>query len=570
MNNIKKTFVLLACSMSASAFALDDLEGYMARHGYSYARDVHVVPVVYSPEPAVRTKGLQVAQVQAAQPPPNLMQPSAAPPQLPASQPTPTAAQAESSTPVAEPVAVVVAAPSEDARAIQQQASKPVHKARPRLPARKPVIFSDYTLTALDSGDVIARLPISDEGAQTVIERHGMVPTTDAFFVEIQSARVLVDPPKPVGFLSNVRTNVDTKRDLRRLVFWGGEAGVVGSVSQDGGELVVILKPRFENISRKAAGEYTPPPLGMAPAASLTPPAATYIPASPVIARPVQMAPAPAPAPQPAAPARPSRDEPVPVPTYEAVEKSKEWQRTKTEPTYGEDGKVLYRFGAGQPVLVCAPLRVCDLELQPGEKVNGTAHLGDSVRWLVTPVTSGEGPLSTIHLLIKPVEVGLTTNLVVPTTRRVYNIRLESQKYNYIARMAFSYPDDEAAAWASMRADQAARAAPVVAEMPPLSVENVYFGYKLKGDTDQVWSPMRVFDDGAKTYIQMPKEVENREQPALILIGEDGKDQLVNYRVNKGYYIVDRLFDKAALILGVGWNQSKVIILREAKSGVRN
>jgi type IV secretory pathway VirB9-like protein len=38
---------------------------------------------------------------------------------------------------------------------------------------------------------------------------------------------------------------------------------------------------------------------------------------------------------------------------------------------------------------------------------------------------------------------------------------------------------------------------------------------------------------------------------------------MVNYRVKDNIYIVDRLFDRAALLLGVGKHQTKVEIVRE-------
>jgi type IV secretory pathway VirB9-like protein len=48
-----------------------------------------------------------------------------------------------------------------------------------------------------------------------------------------------------------------------------------------------------------------------------------------------------------------------------------------------------------------------------------------------------------------------------------------------------------------------------------------------------------------------------------MVIGNDNKAQLVNYRVKSDYYIVDRLFDKAELIIGVGSTQEKVKIVRK-------
>jgi len=76
---------------------------------------------------------------------------------------------------------------------------------------------------------------------------------------------------------------------------------------------------------------------------------------------------------------------------------------------------------------------------------------------------------------------------------------------------------------------------------------------------------VRVFDDGAKTYIQMPAGVQNRQAPAFVILGQDGKGELVNYRVKDQLYVVDRLFDHAQLILGSGKKAQKVEISRERK-----
>jgi len=48
----------------------------------------------------------------------------------------------------------------------------------------------------------------------------------------------------------------------------------------------------------------------------------------------------------------------------------------------------------------------------------------------------------------------------------------------------------------------------------------------------------------------MPAGVQNRQAPALVILGQDGKGEMVNYRVKDQLYVVDRLFDRAQLILG--------------------
>src|ERR1700761_6116947 len=64
------------------------------------------------------------------------------------------------------------------------------------------------------------------------------------------------------------------------------------------------------------------------------------------------------------------------------------WQTGVGTPTPGADGRVVYVFGQGMPVLVCAPLRVCAIELQAGEHLQSQPQIGDSRRWEITPVMS--------------------------------------------------------------------------------------------------------------------------------------------------------------------------------------
>ena len=257
-----------------------------------------------------------------------------------------------------------------------------------------------------------------------------------------------------------------------------------------------------------------------------------------------------------------------------AAEVSHQWETGVATPTPGADGRVVYIFGQGMPVMVCAPLRVCAIELQAGEHLESQPQIGDSRRWEITPLLSGSGLDETPLLIVKPIEAGLETDLIVSTDRRTYIFRLISDSTRFVSRLAFQYPGEDAAKWAAFQArqDAAKRDAEAVAEqarekdkragvvpMAENALDNLYFDYKLDGDA--AYRPQQVFDDGAHTYLIYPNDGRFRELPTLLIVA-NGKSELVNFRVEGARYIVDRLFDKAILVVGVGKKQTRVTITR--------
>ncbi len=264
---------------------------------------------------------------------------------------------------------------------------------------------------------------------------------------------------------------------------------------------------------------------------------------------------------------QPRTDIPLNPTALEAVRVSEKWSGGENAPAAGADGRVVFAYAGGLPIVVCAPLRVCIIELQPGERITGEPQVGDSVRWNISPAMYGQGEDATWVIVLKPTEPGLDTNLLITTDRRAYYLRLVSKPQDYIARVAFSYPEEENnQKWQRQLLAQQiqARETKRDSQLTPalLTVDKLNFSYKVTGGNEQM-RPVRVFDDGAKTYIQMPPEVRNREAPVLMVLGSDGKGEMTNYRVQQQTYIVDRLFERAQLILGAGKKAQKVEISRE-------
>lgn len=244
------------------------------------------------------------------------------------------------------------------------------------------------------------------------------------------------------------------------------------------------------------------------------------------------------------------------------------------QPSMERGAAIVHPYGQGQPVVTCSPLRACDIELQAGETVTAVA-LGDSERWITSPLQSGDPERPTPHVIVKPKEHGLVTNLVIGTDRRTYHLGLisppegEKASSTFHRHVAFYYPADLVEPWASpedlerLRRDSAARSSPAACPDLGLALGELSFGYGLRYRKRVPWRPTAVFDDGRHVYIQLPESVRSGDLPALLVEQGGGVMGVTNHRLKDRWYIVDGLFTRAELVVGVGKTRRKVEIYRE-------
>jgi len=215
-----------------------------------------------------------------------------------------------------------------------------------------------------------------------------------------------------------------------------------------------------------------------------------------------------------------------------------------------------YTIGALYQVYT-APEQVTDIALQPGEELMSVSA-GDTVRWVLGDTVSGSGDGEQVHILVKPISHGLTTNLIITTSKRTYHVEMKSFRETYMAAVSWRYPHEELMLRKSGQRTSRARTRQPVER--GLQIERLNFRYEIDGDEPH-WRPLRAFDDGKKVFIQFPARLDQGEAPPLFVVGRGGESQLVNYRINGAYYIVDRLFGAAELRLGED-DQQVVRILR--------
>lgn len=253
-------------------------------------------------------------------------------------------------------------------------------------------------------------------------------------------------------------------------------------------------------------------------------------------------------------------DETIQLRRYDelAFEARKDFDEAKNVPApfASPQGYILFPYGSVVPRITCRPYRVTDIALEPGEEILGI-HAGDTVRWLFAPSVSMQNELKVSHIVVKPSMPGISTNLMVHTDRRAYQIDLLSTESGmYTPGVAFSYADQDLnRVFGATQNRNASFKKEQEVQADVISMDIINSGYKIIARYVVDWKPLSVFDDGLKTYIRMSSRIS--EAPALYIY-LDGKDTLVNYRVKGRYYIVDRLFDRAYLRIG----SRKVTIVR--------
>ena len=206
--------------------------------------------------------------------------------------------------------------------------------------------------------------------------------------------------------------------------------------------------------------------------------------------------------------------------------------------------------------LLATPGRITDIVLEPGETLvsQGAVAAGDTARWVIGDTTSGAGADRRVHVLIKPTASGMATNLLINTDRRTYHLELRASARTWQAQVSWRYP--------------ASAPGLVVVDAPPaprvLDLSTVNRAYRIEGD-HPVWRPVAVFDDGQRAYVEFGPGVVLDDLPPLYRLGVDGKtSELINYRVEGRRIVLDRLFDRAELRLGIKRQAQKVRLIRLA------
>ena len=164
---------------------------------------------------------------------------------------------------------------------------------------------------------------------------------------------------------------------------------------------------------------------------------------------------------------------------------------------------------------------VSTIQFAKGERVD-SVQLGDHVSWQVDRLKRGD------MLSVVPIENGgAYTNMLVTTNRRVYSFEMtgrhapyvEDPSLTYLYRFDYPMTAEEFA----LSRSQAANIDDVIARNGETGGSDLNNEYRASGP--KRLKPIRMFDDGAKTYLAFAK---GASRPAAFAVASDRTESVVN------------------------------------------
>ena len=233
-------------------------------------------------------------------------------------------------------------------------------------------------------------------------------------------------------------------------------------------------------------------------------------------------------------------------------------------PTYTDGTAHVYTYNPWKQYEINTQVGyVTDIQLRKGEEVQKIAT-GDTIQWQVdTDTVAGIS-----HVYVKPTVDKLRTNFIINTNQRSYRLIINSNDDGEYV-VLWNYPvEDEQERLAQAEAE---RQAEVEATNLLQSINNTTYdtAYKIKSNKNvsNAYIPTAVFSDGTKTYIELPKGIQDN-MPTVYYFDEwqPKKLQLVNYRLKGNIMEIDKLANQFKLMYS---QTSHLVITHESQKEMK-
>lgn len=178
------------------------------------------------------------------------------------------------------------------------------------------------------------------------------------------------------------------------------------------------------------------------------------------------------------------------------------------------------------------------IEFAPDEDIE-IISLGEAFPWKITPIGK--------RLFIRPIQIDITTNMTVITTKRVYQFEItglafdERANEDLIYSIRFFYPDAEIKNPKMSEKTSSSKSIDTISVKDGFALTNIErgdiinFNYTMAGDAKNI-IPIKVFDDGKTTYFQFPRN--NLIIPNFSIVDIYGNETPVNYYIDGDYVAV--------------------------------
>lgn len=192
--------------------------------------------------------------------------------------------------------------------------------------------------------------------------------------------------------------------------------------------------------------------------------------------------------------------------------------------------------------IITSPGKITDFQLKPGEQISGTPFVTDSTNWKFTMGTSVESGQTIQHLFISPLQVGLDTTMIVLTNQRTYRFRMASFENQYMTGLSFRYPVQLSDGTYVSENFEKYMADTFLTGAYSVDLTKVDYSYRVEvAKGKPTWSPVTVYSDDTKTYMQLPVSIANSDSMPSVYLVKNGQENLVNYRIIGNIYQIDNV-----------------------------
>lgn len=174
--------------------------------------------------------------------------------------------------------------------------------------------------------------------------------------------------------------------------------------------------------------------------------------------------------------------------------------------------------------------------------------LGDPYPWKIKPVGK--------MIFIKALDPGMQTNMIIVTSKRTYLLEISStyddsnfdDDLMYIVRFYYPEPILDMPIISQNKGSISGKLTLPSEKRDSIDQEGANFRYSFAGSGGKNVRPVKVFDNGKKTYFMFANK--NERVPMIYAVSKNGKEELLDYKIQGDYIVVDTTEYQYAVRMG--------------------